>query len=263
MKPGDVICLSASVPNREEWTEGSNPREIQEAIVSLARAVFSRGGRLLFGGHPSISPLIADIAGEYYSADPTRKIRPIVTFQSKLYEGKLPDRTWLLFRMGWSAIEWTPNVSGDKKQSLELMRRVMLGDDPPPEYEQVMAKHDLPPPLAMFTVGGMDGVREEALMFLAARRKWSSNRNSKIFALTSGGGASARFFDPPYLWSDCLWPKESVPQLEELALTQALQSGDLVPLEQAWESAHPNSLSSEFPVKPYAAITQWVLDEVL
>src|SRR5262249_59078396 len=59
MNEGDVIFLSASVPIREGWAEDAQPAEIEEAIVSIARAVFARNGRLLFGGHPSVSPLVA------------------------------------------------------------------------------------------------------------------------------------------------------------------------------------------------------------
>ena len=52
MRPGDIIFLSASVPVREGWTEDSRPNEIEDAIISIARAVFARKGRLLFTRSP-------------------------------------------------------------------------------------------------------------------------------------------------------------------------------------------------------------------
>ena len=55
MKLHDVIFLSASLPYRPPWAMEAQPTEIEQAIVSTARAVFARQGRLLFGGHPSIS----------------------------------------------------------------------------------------------------------------------------------------------------------------------------------------------------------------
>src|ERR1051326_4399648 len=136
MKPGDIVFVSASVPSRPGWTEEARPSEIEEAIVSLARAVFARGGRLLFGGHPSVSFLISSVAGEYFEPDPSRLIRPVITFQSELFRPFLPDETWLLYRMGWSSIEWTParyvGRDPDRSGSLRAMREVMLlGQDLP------------------------------------------------------------------------------------------------------------------------------------
>ena len=43
VNPQDIIFLSASVPHRPEWVADSKPAEIEEAIISLARAVFARG----------------------------------------------------------------------------------------------------------------------------------------------------------------------------------------------------------------------------
>src|SRR4051794_31938323 len=66
---GKTVFLCASVPDRQrakKYRRLENAAfEIEQAVISLARAVFSEGGRLLFGGHPSISPLVATVAGEY------------------------------------------------------------------------------------------------------------------------------------------------------------------------------------------------------
>ncbi len=112
LNEGDVVFLSASVPTRRPFVDDAEPAEIEEAIVSVARAVFSRSGRMLFGGHPSVSPLIASIAGAYVAPDPDRPVtnRPIVTFQSEHFKHQLPNETWELHSMGWSAIEWTPPI---------------------------------------------------------------------------------------------------------------------------------------------------------
>jgi hypothetical protein len=63
------LFMSANVPEIER--SESYPRvedahlKIDEAIISLARAVFFEGGRLVFSDHPSNTPLVAMIAGEY------------------------------------------------------------------------------------------------------------------------------------------------------------------------------------------------------
>jgi hypothetical protein len=171
LNEGDVVFLSGSVPHRAGWER--RPIQIEEAIVSVTRAVFARGGRLLFGGHPSVSPLVAAIAGEYFPPDRERQHRPVITFQSRYFEDRLPNETWDLHRMGWTSIEWTERVDDDEQGSLKLMRERML-DSP------------ATPPRAMFAIGGMEGVIAEARMFQDV------HHGKPIFAFTSTGAAAAR-----------------------------------------------------------------------
>jgi hypothetical protein len=226
MKPDDIVFLSASVPYREPFVKSSRPSEIEEAIVSIARAVFARKGRLLFGGHPSVSPLIVAIAGEYYPPDPNRAVRPVVTFQSEHFEGKLPDETWQLFRMGWSSVQWTPRQPGetDKERqdnSLTKMRHWMLGPETP---QEVIERHRLTTPRAMLAVGGMEGIFEEAKIF----REYVK---APVMAIKSGGGAAAEL--------------------------------DVPSLEHVWRAENTQLDLPELGYQPYAAMTQWLMDEVL
>ena len=250
MNRGDIVFLSASVPHREGWKEGSHPAEIEEAIVSLARAVFSRGGRLLFGGHPSVSFLIASVAGEYFEQDPSRTIRPVITFQSELFREFLPDETWLLYRMGWSSIEWTEKqyVRGEEDlgASLRLMRERMLLMRGVPD--EVRKRSEWTPPKAMVAIGGMEGVIEEAEMFL------NVPGSPNIYTLPSGGGAAARLHkgDHP--------PLEPV---REVALDHARRTGRVIDLEQLWRERYPTALPKTVPFKPYASILQFMLDELV
>ena len=221
MKAGDVIFLSASVPYRGGWREDARPADIEEAIVSVSRAVFSRGGRLLFGGHPSVSPLIASIAGEYYPADPERRHRPVITFQSEFFRGRLPDETWDLYRMGWSSIIWTPEVPDNQPDSLKLMREAML-------------RHPETPPKAMIAVGGMEGIFEEAEMFLEFREKWDVNPLPPVCAIESGGGAARKLAG----------------------------DGRVTGLERDWWDANPDALPRGIPFQPFAAMAQWFVDKL-
>jgi len=257
---GDVIFLSASVPYREEWTVGSRPSEIEEAIICIARAVFARKGRLLFGGHPSVSPLVSAVASEYFPADPARAIRPVVTFQSRLFEDVLPNETMEMVRMGWSTIEWTPVEKGKddadtRQRSLVTLRERML----PPTFEatdDVIRRNDLRPPRVMIAVGGMNGIRDEALVFLQNRKSWGAGR--RIYSFKSGGGAAARLLEPG---QKGLWPG-TVPDVRALAaLRAALHARDIVDIEQAWH--HNFTLPAAAPFQPYAAIAQWLLDTQL
>lgn len=264
MNTDDIIFLSASVPYRKEWVLDSKPIEIEEAIVSIARAVFTRGGRLLFGGHPSVSPLVSAVAGEYFPADPSRGKRPVVTFQSRLYEGDLPDETTDMVKMGWSTIEWTPRVKGKnpdqtKERSLAVMRdQMLLGSA---AAKGAVERNDLRPPVAMIVVGGMEGIRDEAALFLQKREAWAPRRRRRVYVFKSGGGAAARL-----VGSDmrALWPTGAVDSAAMSTLLSAREKGDLVDVELKWQDLlEEPERSDEIQFQPYAAMVQWLLDTQL
>jgi SLOG cluster3 family len=264
MKAGSIIFLSASVPYRPQWTADAKSTEIEEAIISIARAVFARQGRLLFGGHPSVSPLISAVASEYFGPDPARIKRPVITFQSEFFRGRLPDRTWEMVRMGWSTIEWTEKRASDgemtdQEASLAEMRKWMLLEEDPPDA--VMRRTGLEPPQAMIAVGGMEGVCDEAAIFLRHREGWATRWNippvQRVYAFKSGGGAAARLLEP-VTWSTRLWPEKKSPNARHLAtLRLAWDKAEIVDIETRWreENRFP-----PFEYQPYAAMAQWLLD---
>lgn len=255
MKPYDVIFLSASLPYREPWVSEVQPAEVEQAIVSIARAVFARGGRLLFGGHPSISPLIADIAGEYYPVDRRREVRPIVTVQSEFFEDKLPQKTWDLYTTGWSEIAWTPTGT-NREDSLETMRNAMLGIGD--LGREIAKRNQLSRPIAMFAVGGMEGIRDEAAIFLQAME------HSAVFALKTPGAAAARLLESPGQWRERLWPADAFSRDRYQALILGKEQRRLIDLEQQWadELVRRELELPKFELQPYGTMVQWVLDEV-
>src|SRR3954463_3886992 len=91
-----TILLSASVPSsarsekyQENYTKIKNAQlHIEKAVIGLARNIFQAGGRLVFGGHPSISPLIAMVATEFPISPGSTK--PITIYQSLAYKKIIP-----------------------------------------------------------------------------------------------------------------------------------------------------------------------------
>jgi hypothetical protein len=195
---GCSIFLSASVPHpdRDERYHAIPEAqvEIEDAVVALARAVFAEGGRLVFGGHPSIAPLVALVAGEYLSAlrleqrepsgsdvgtwpaDP-----PLVIHQLEAYRTDLPDATSFMEAQGHAKIMWAPMDESERVAvrsssrasfpvSLKRMRSTMIDD---------------PSIGAMVAIGGMEGVEEEVGMFLETRS------NLPVYVLAKTGGAAA------------------------------------------------------------------------
>jgi hypothetical protein len=187
-----AVFLSASVPDRAEVKTalytGPLPKRrdedllIENAVVALARAVFVEGGRLVFGGHPAISPLMATVAAEYFPPESggARERPPIVVFQSRAYEHVILEDVLAMKELGQADVRWTdikaderydPARSGEKQcqQSLAAMREQMLS---------------VPGLRAMVCIGGMDGVLDE---YAAFTKRWSG---APVFVFASTGGAS-------------------------------------------------------------------------
>jgi SLOG cluster3 family len=188
---GKTVFLSASVPNEKRADRYNRIEdaafEIEQAVISLARAVFSEGGRLVFGGHPAISPLVAMVVGEYReprfaeSAEERQEV-PVEIYQSRAFEGYLPDDTLLMYRLGYAAIHWVDAVGDERfdpdapaenvqcRNSLRRMRETMLE-----------ASH----PDAMVCIGGMEGLEDEVALAIDRGRLFP------IYVLERTGGAAA------------------------------------------------------------------------
>ena len=185
-----TLLLSASVPSDKRdkrFTKIKNAQiQIEEAVIGLSRNIFQAGGKIVFGGHPSISPLVAMVATEYSVNKEIenenrneRGEKRITIFQSKAYEEVIPKETTSLFNLGYSDIIWTEARNGEEfnpkiqktaqcHKSLEFMRTEMM-----------KGKID-----ALVCIGGMEGVELEFALFREL------HPNKPIFILKSTGGAS-------------------------------------------------------------------------
>jgi SLOG cluster3 family len=264
---GDVVVfLSASIPNREGFEKVPEaPFLIEQAVVSLARAVFSEGGRIIFGAHPSISPLVASVASEYRLAGSPDEIRPVIVYQSEAFTEVLPDETWDMFRFGFADLIWTEARGGEKYRkgdpasrrcplSLRHMRERMLQETKP---------------RIMVVVGGMEGVFEEVDLFSSL---WMQNPellrdNPKppplLYVASSTGGAAARV------------PEESrFETLKELLTDPASGLPFLHEIERDWEqqtaAAEPREASlndsgkdpRDVPLPALGAMMQWLVGRI-
>lgn len=177
---GKAVFLSASLPSeRSEYKRLDH--YVDEAVMTLARTVFAEGGQLVFGGHPSISPLVLTIASEYVGMHDTDGPLALI-YQSEIFRPVIPEKTSMLERMGYGRIIWTPPADGETLQrdstgryiaplSLDIMRRTMIGETKP---------------VAFVAVGGMEGVDREVEMFHELRPE------GRIYALAETGGASGQ-----------------------------------------------------------------------
>ncbi len=168
---GKKIFLSASFPKKDrdqKFYESANPFNITDAVVALARAVFSRSGKIVFGGHPTISPLMLSVAKNFFSYYKEDEDIPMVyIYQSKIFENIIPDNTEELKKEGIGEMKWTKAVNNDRNESLTEMRTRMIMD------EDVIC--------GIF-IGGMEGIKEELDICI--------NKGIPVYCLGSTGGNS-------------------------------------------------------------------------
>jgi hypothetical protein len=214
---------------------------VEQAVVSLGRAVLAEDGRLVFGGHPSISPLVASVAAEYIR--PVIDAPRILIYQSRAFEHVLPDETWEMHQLGYARLVWTPAERGERfdpsakteqcLDSLAAMRRALLSDTDP---------------IALVAIGGMEGVEREAALFRAHAGP-ASGRRRAVYVVKTTGGAAEKLGAAPHA-------EDNVP---------------IYVLEDRWAQAtsyaeRPLGLSEHREehqaFTPYPAMMQWFVREI-
>ena len=145
---GRFVFLSASFPcerRAPQFFQSASPDELTQAVVATVRAILASRGRLVFCGHPTISPLVL-MAGEKYlppEASDRKALRAegrslVVVYQSEIFGTVVPGATMKLFQSGLADLMWTKaaagelpprgteRVLGEAEKSLRTMREVML-----------------------------------------------------------------------------------------------------------------------------------------
>ena len=136
------IFLSASIPLPErdpKYIETADIIAIRDAVIALTTVVLPRH-RIIWGGHPSITPLI------YYVMEKFEiNIQDHVTlYQSKFFEKLFPEDN-----NKFNNVILTDIIDNDREKSLLHMR------------EQMLSKSFA----AAIFIGGMDGIEIEYNMF--------------------------------------------------------------------------------------------------
>lgn len=179
-----TLFLSASVPDPKRdarYHRTADRIAIRDATRALATVVLP-SMRLVWGGHPAITPLIRVIAEGmgFVSAD------RVHLYQSSYFRGLMPADN-----AAFEKVATVRAVKGDREASLERMRRKMLSSEP---------FH------AGVFIGGMEGVEREFEMFRTMHPK------ALVLPLASTGGAALMIYRdsgmafPPELETDLAYP---------------------------------------------------------
>jgi len=165
------VFLSASFPaptRDKRYLSTSNPLNITDAVVAAARAVIWASGRLVCGGHPTISPLLLSLGEDLSRIFPGREAF-VRIYQSRFFEPKIVPQTLDLVSKRIGEIVWT-EAAEDQTKSLKLMREKMLAETTP---------------IAGIFVGGMEGIEEEFRLFRAYYP------DHPVYCIGSPGGATS------------------------------------------------------------------------
>jgi hypothetical protein len=160
------VFLSASIPSPErdkKFYDTADIVSIRDAIRALATVVIPRA-HLVWGGHPSITPLIRFVV-ERMNVDCKEHI---TLYQSLFFKDKFP-----LDNFAFENIVLIERKS-TREESLELMRYKLINDN---DFK-----------VGLF-IGGMEGVAEEYLMFR------ERHPNALILPVASTGAAAKILYD--------------------------------------------------------------------
>lgn len=171
------ILLSASVPlpNRNRhYFDTADVLSIREAIKALVEVVLPIG-RITFGGHPAITPLIA-----LFVREAGLERNRLTVFQSRFFEAILPDAN-----AEFHDVRLVDSVDGDREASLLAMRS-----------EMILSR----PFRAAIFIGGMEGLVQEATLI------GELQPNCEMLPIASTGAAAADVYRagqyPPELESE-------------------------------------------------------------
>lgn len=139
-----TVFLSASVPlptRDPRYFETADVVAIRDAVKALVGVVVPRG-RLVFGGHPAITPLVRQLV---HATQQPELLDHAILYQSGFFADQFPPEV-----REFDRVVVVPPVIGDRVASLDAMRARMLGD----------FRFD-----AGLFIGGMEGVEEEYRLF--------------------------------------------------------------------------------------------------
>ncbi len=172
------IFISASFPRADRgadyfWT--ARPSEITDATLAAARAIFGARGKVVFGGHPTISPLILSVGRDFLLGFPEEDKPFVHIYQSQHFENRVPAETLQLAEEGIAQIHWVPGAGKETEKNLLKMRIEMLTRTRP---------------IAGIFIGGMEGVYREAARESEFSLFKEIRRGHPIYPIGATGGGS-------------------------------------------------------------------------
>ena len=171
------VFLSASIPypdRDKKFYDTADIVSIRDAVRALATVVIPKA-HLVWGGHPSITPLIRFVMGRMNA----NLKKHITLYQSLFFEDKFPPDNF-----DFENIVLTEKRN-TRDESLELMRSKLINEN---EFK-----------VGVF-IGGMEGINDEYLIFK------EKHPNALILPIASTGAAAKIIYEnQPQNFDNRLW----------------------------------------------------------
>ncbi|WP_455666526.1 SLOG domain-containing protein [Phocaeicola sp.] len=169
------IFLSASIPSPErdaKYYETADIIGIRDAVRVLAATILPHA-RLVWGGHPSITPLIREVLGRV-GVSSSEIGRHVTLYQSAFFEGMFPVDNECVEHIVLTQVKFSQGEK-DRKACVAEMREQMLA----PVHNYV----------AGIFIGGMEGVEAEYELFK------EYHAGALILPIASTGGAALEIYN--------------------------------------------------------------------
>jgi hypothetical protein len=115
--PALSVFLSASVPAEVAGTPGA--QRVYDLVGAVVRALFAAGVEVVFGGHPTITPLVHRLAREQAGAPPR-----IALYQLERFRSDAPPETQDAAVLG--PAHWMGEPAADIADDLAALRAAMV-----------------------------------------------------------------------------------------------------------------------------------------
>ena len=224
---GAAVFLSASVPHPErdkrflagpldDWLMlRVIDQRVYDAVQCLVAQVLMAGGRVVHGGHPSITNAIAAQGANWLpSAEetPSDADSPVLLYQSDFFAGKpAPPGREEMEALGFASVRWTASALADSQvDGFSIIERYGIK----PEWIEGWLPNQATPwasaalreallvmrlqmlletqPLAAVCIGGMEGIEAEANLYSALCHQGLLPGDGTVLVLASTFGAAAQ-----------------------------------------------------------------------
>ena len=220
---GAALFLSASVPHPkrdarflqgplEDWLMlRVIDQRVFDAVQCLVAQLLGAGGRLVHGGHPTITSSIAALAGSWL-ASPEAGDPPVLLYQSEFFAHfPAPPGREEMRQAGFAAVRWTPStLAGLQWQGAPIAERLGLT----PEWTHTWLPQQADPgaspaqceallvmrlqmlletqPRSALCIGGMEGIEAEARLYTHLCDQGLLSGDGLVHVLGSTCGAAAQ-----------------------------------------------------------------------
>jgi elongation factor G len=145
--------LSASLP--EELVGSSRGQELFDVIVSVVGGILSANGSLVFGGHPSVTPLVHRVASSFNLKQPKISLFQLKRFQehvpAEVYDGKVFRQiTWIGSESESGSVPIGHDLTEMRRQMVRVSRAGIFLGGKTSSFE-----------------GSIPGIREEYQLFIS------------------------------------------------------------------------------------------------